>query len=144
MQGDAQVRFCGDCKLTVYNLSDMTTAEAEALVRSHEGRLCVRFYRRADGKVMTRDCPKGLAVARMKFARAVALTAGLVFGGFGVAMANAAPKPEETWIDRAIERGRTLPIVDKVLDKLCPTVQGDATVGKVMMGAVASPPSTKP
>ncbi len=62
MAGDDRVRFCGECRLNVYNLSDMTRQEAEALVKQHEGRLCVRFYRRADGTLLTRDCPKGAAV----------------------------------------------------------------------------------
>jgi Carboxypeptidase regulatory-like domain len=60
MTGDDRVRHCGECKLSVYNLSDMTRAEGERLIATHEGRLCVRFYRRTDGTIMTRDCPKGL------------------------------------------------------------------------------------
>ena len=65
MVGDARVRFCGSCKLNVYNLSDMSRAEAETLVRQAEGddgkaHLCVRFYQRADGTMITADCPVGL------------------------------------------------------------------------------------
>lgn len=65
MVGDERVRFCGSCKLNVYNLSDMRRTEAETLVRQAEGEdgaahLCVRFYRRADGTMITRDCPVGL------------------------------------------------------------------------------------
>src|SRR5262249_20372839 len=60
MTGDERVRHSQECKLNVYNLSDMTRAEAEQLIASREGRLCVRFYRRADGTVLTRDCPRGL------------------------------------------------------------------------------------
>jgi hypothetical protein len=64
MEGDGRVRFCRACRLYVYNLSGMTRPQAEALVQSAEGRLCVRFYRRADGTVLTRDCPVGLAAWR--------------------------------------------------------------------------------
>ncbi len=64
MVGDERVRFCGACKLNVYNLSDMSRAEAETLVRQAEGEdgphLCVRFYRRAAGTMITGDCPVGL------------------------------------------------------------------------------------
>jgi hypothetical protein len=60
MTGDDRVRHCQECKLNVYNLSDMTRREAESLISSREGRLCVRFYRRADGTVLNRDCPRGL------------------------------------------------------------------------------------
>jgi hypothetical protein len=42
--------------LNVYNLSEMSQESAEALIAETEGRLCVRFYQRADGTVLTRDC----------------------------------------------------------------------------------------
>jgi hypothetical protein len=61
MYGDDRKRFCGECKLNVYNLSGMTRDEAEALVMNAEGRLCVRFYRRLDGSILTSDCPVGWA-----------------------------------------------------------------------------------
>ena len=64
MEGDDRSRFCGHCKLRVYNLSGMMRPEAEALVRDSEGRLCVRFYRRRDGSVLTADCPVGRRRAR--------------------------------------------------------------------------------
>lgn len=57
MVGDDQVRFCNDCQKHVYNLSEMTRQQAERLVRDFEGHLCVSLYRRADGTVMTSDCP---------------------------------------------------------------------------------------
>lgn len=56
MRGDDRVRFCGVCKKSVYHLSAMSRSDAENLVASHEGRMCVRFYRRADGTVVTSDC----------------------------------------------------------------------------------------
>src|SRR5262245_14282400 len=59
MTGNERVRFCGSCRLHVYNLSEMARDEAERLVRETEGRLCVRFYRRADGTVLTQDCQAG-------------------------------------------------------------------------------------
>jgi hypothetical protein len=61
MKGDARVRDCGSCHMKVFNLSEMTADEARALIaRSLKGeRVCARFYRRADGKVMTRDCGPG-------------------------------------------------------------------------------------
>lgn len=61
MYGDDRKRFCGDCKLHVYNLSGMTKADAESLITKAEGRLCVRFYKRADGTVITENCPVGWA-----------------------------------------------------------------------------------
>jgi hypothetical protein len=75
MIGDNRRRFCGECKLNVYNLSGMTKAEAENLVSNEEGRLCVRFYKRADGSVITQDCPVGWA--RLKQRTRVFATAAL-------------------------------------------------------------------
>jgi len=60
MKGDEQVRHCDQCERHVYNLSEMSAAQAVALIQEKEGRLCVRLYRRADGSVMTADCPAGL------------------------------------------------------------------------------------
>src|SRR5262245_30686562 len=59
MKGDDRVRHCSVCRLNVYNLSGMTRREATDLISTVEGRLCVRFYRRKDGTILTRDCPKG-------------------------------------------------------------------------------------
>src|SRR5260370_815375 len=64
MEGDDKFRFCKQCRKHVYNLSAMSRLEAEALVEKTEGRMCVRFYRRADGTVLTDDCPVGLRLAR--------------------------------------------------------------------------------
>jgi hypothetical protein len=64
MQGDERVRFCGECRKNVYNLSAMSREEAEGLVHELEGHLCVRFYQRRDGTVLTDNCPVGVRKAR--------------------------------------------------------------------------------
>lgn len=84
MYGDDRKRFCGECKLNVYNLSGMTRDEAEALVTNAEGRLCVRFYRRADGSVITQECPVGWAKLKQRtriYATAVASLLIAMFSG---------------------------------------------------------------
>lgn len=70
MEGDGRVRFCRLCSLNVYDFSEMTRAEVEALVLKTEGRLCGRLVRRADGTVLTKDCPVGLRALRARAARA--------------------------------------------------------------------------
>ena len=60
MIGSERMRFCSACNLNVYNLTGMTRFEAESLIARNEGRLCVRFYRRFDGSIITKDCPVGL------------------------------------------------------------------------------------
>lgn len=60
MQGDDRVRHCDQCRLNVYNLSAMSKDEAERLISEREGRLCISYFQRPDGTILTRDCPKGL------------------------------------------------------------------------------------
>ena len=90
MYGDDRKRFCGDCKLNVYNLSGMTTAEAESLIMQAEGRLCVRFYKRRDGSVITQDCPVGWSRvkqrARIYATAAFSLVMALLSGVFFVSL----------------------------------------------------------
>lgn len=78
MTGDNRVRFCGHCQLNVYNISELSRKEAETLIASTEGRLCARLYRRADGTLLTKDCPVGLRALRMRVSkRAAALFAAI-------------------------------------------------------------------
>ncbi len=97
MYGDDRKRFCGDCKLNVYNLSGMTKGEAEALITNAEGRLCVRFYQRADGSVLTKDCPVGWAGVKHR-ARVAATAAGsllmAIFTGIFFVSLFSAKKPK--------------------------------------------------
>lgn len=95
MQGDEQVRFCGECQLNVYNLSGMSRDAAEALILNTEGRLCVRFFQRSDGTVITQDCPVGLrAIYKKKTTRlsrvAAVITLVTVMGSFCVSYAEKA------------------------------------------------------
>ncbi|MEW5851744.1 MAG: hypothetical protein AB2A00_23345 [Myxococcota bacterium] len=73
MRGDDRVRHCDLCHLNVYNLSAMTTQDAEALLERTEGRVCVRLYRRKDGTVITQDCPRGLERVRRRMRRLATL-----------------------------------------------------------------------
>lgn len=72
MTGNDSIRFCSLCQLNVYNLSALTEREAETLISRSEGRLCVKFYRRADGKLLTQDCPVGLRAFRKRVSRIAA------------------------------------------------------------------------
>jgi hypothetical protein len=79
MQGDDKRRFCGRCEKHVHNLSAMLPDEAEALLAESEMRVCVRFYRRSDGTVITGDCPVGIRRKRKSlcFAAAATMLGGL-------------------------------------------------------------------
>lgn len=69
MVGNEKVRFCGQCNLNVYNLSGMTRTDAEHLIAQTEGRLCIRYYRRADGTILTKNCPVGLRALKRQLSR---------------------------------------------------------------------------
>lgn len=79
MIGGNRSRFCTDCKLNVYDLSELTLDEAQALIQQKEGELCVRFFQRADGTLITRDCPVGVAAHRRKVV-AVSIASASVLG----------------------------------------------------------------
>lgn len=69
MAGDHRVRFCGQCAKNVFNVSAMPRREAEAMLAGGTENLCVRFYRRPDGTVLSGDCSVG--VRRRKRRRGV-------------------------------------------------------------------------
>ncbi len=74
MIGDERVRFCQGCAKNVYNLSAMPRKEASKFVALNSGKVCVRYIRMPNGKVLTSDT-KLYKITR----RASLLTAG-VFG----------------------------------------------------------------
>ncbi len=116
MYGDDRKRFCADCKLNVYNLSGMSRADAERLIMGSEGRLCVRFFRRADGSVITGDCPVGWARVKQRLTLAATAVMSLLITFLsGVLFVSAFsrlplfPRPEPREVMGAI------PITDKVI-----------------------------
>lgn len=129
MPGDAHVRYCPQCAQHVYNLSEMSRGDAEALLRQRAGRLCVRFYRRADGTVMTEDCPAG----RRKRRRAVGLTGAVVVlvlvavGWLGGLLASEDGRP--SWL-RGVEPFKTI----------LGWLDGDSR-REVIMGGLCPPPA---
>ena len=72
MTGDERVRLCRLCDLHVYNISEVTRDEPYALIAKSEGRICARLVRRADGTVITKDCPVGLRAIKRRVARTTA------------------------------------------------------------------------
>lgn len=55
MTGTDQIRYCSECRKYVYNLSEMTRREAEALVASRRSQMCARMIRDIDDRVLTVD-----------------------------------------------------------------------------------------
>ena len=87
MMGNDRSRFCGQCNLNVYNLSAMSRSEAEDFIARSEGRVCIRYYRRKDGSIITENCPVGLRALRKRMsyvARAIASAVLTLMSGIGL------------------------------------------------------------
>ena len=80
MTGDERARHCNKCDKQVFDLSEMTRAEAEALIIEKHGNLCARYYRRSDGTILTSDCRVGVVAARKRKVIAVASLAMISMG----------------------------------------------------------------
>jgi hypothetical protein len=131
MIGNERKRFCGDCKLNVYNLSGMTRTEAENLLINSEGRLCVRFYQRADGTVLTKDCPVGWQALKKRVSKTAAAFVSLFFGllsGLGLMSLASQPKEEQRLMGAIAYQPTPVP-------KQTPGVEvmGDVTMGNFIV-----------
>ena len=82
MHGSNRQRFCQQCNLNVYNLSDMTKDEAESFLVNSEGRVCVKIYRRKDGTVLTQNCPIGWQAVKKRISRVTTAVFSMIVGLF--------------------------------------------------------------
>lgn len=112
MEGDARRRLCGHCHRHVYNLSAMTRDEILTLLGAPGASPCVRLYQRADGTLLTADCPVGARrrrwIAFSALAFGVLTGSVLLFAGRPptsssppVGLPPATPSP--TWTGASIE-----------------------------------------
>jgi hypothetical protein len=121
MLGDDRVRFCTSCEKNVFNLSAMPRDDAERLLAERmNGELCVRFFQRADGTIMTQDCPVGVTKRRRKLAVLAAAGAG--------AMALAATS--------MFARSMGKPVIGATMGEMAPI-----DTAPVTMGSAAAPPA---
>lgn len=101
MIGDERVRACGACNKDVYNLSGMTRDEAEALIVEREGRLCVRYFQRADGTILLKDCAVAVKQRRRRHVIAAGAAAMLAGGVFAVQQSGGKVAPQAPTIEMA-------------------------------------------
>ena len=115
MAGDERVRHCAECNLNVYNLSAMTERQVLALIAESRGkRLCTRFYRRADGTILTQDCPWSFRAMKRKASRlGVAVLTALM--SVTVAMGRNKPRPATCECSQSQQKdsGIKLTVVDQ-------------------------------
>jgi hypothetical protein len=90
MVGDDRRRLCGHCNRYVYDLAAMTRDEIHALVGAPGSAPCVRLYQRADGTLMTADCPIG--ARRRRWVAFSALAFGTLTGAV-LLFAGHRPRP---------------------------------------------------
>jgi hypothetical protein len=109
MAGDDRVRHCALCDKKVYDVSQLTSAEAVALFGT-DTLPCLRLHRRRDGTILTSDCPRGVARAKRRLAIAGATAAGVAlaaaYGGDAVRVLT----PPEATTDRVIDVSMGEPI----------------------------------
>lgn len=97
MTGDARVRHCAACDKHVYNLSNLTREEAQALILEKEGKLCARYYQRTDGTILLADCSIGVGKRRRR--RVVAAGVAALLAGTGTYLVLARREPHKVYID---------------------------------------------
>ncbi|HLM02755.1 MAG TPA: hypothetical protein VK400_17010 [Pyrinomonadaceae bacterium] len=130
MLGDERRRFCSACSLNVYNLSGMTRDEAENLLLASEGRVCVRFYRRRDGTILTKDCPVGWQAVKRRMSRAATAFVSLCAGIFAGIFAFNQPRAE-TSIDPEAMPVQSLP---ESFTRAAKSFEGDAGFERYSVG----------
>jgi hypothetical protein len=154
MFGNDRKRFCGDCKLNVYNLSDMTRDEAERLILNSEGRLCVRFFRRADGTILTKNCPVGWAAVKQRASRVAtavfSVIAGLFTGVLGFNLLNSKPEPRHQIMGAVAMPSNTAvpyyPVQGDIGQEIGGPdgpMMGNVAVGRIAVQPVSSPKKIK-
>lgn len=146
-------RFCDHCSLHVHNIAALTRDEAETLLRESLGQpggsICAQLHRRADGTILTRDCPVGRAALLRRAAARVVRMAGFLACALaaGVTWAASESRPRlrtlqpfeavATWIHGTPPVPTPAPIRGEVfLGKMCaPTA--------VQSGSASTTASTK-
>jgi len=90
MRGDDRVRHCTECARDVHNLSAMTQPEVDAFLQEMAGAAtlpCITLYQRADGTMLTADCPVGMRQRKKRafLAAAIGTGAAAIVGLTGLA-----------------------------------------------------------
>ncbi len=55
MSGTAQKKFCSGCNKHVYDFSQLSRKEADAIMEASHGNLCARISRTTDGEILTKE-----------------------------------------------------------------------------------------
>ena len=119
----------------------MTREAAEALVRAKEGDLCVRYYRRADGTVLTADCSVGVRRKRVRWVAAAGAVTALAAGAVSLAFVQMGA-PVRT-VQGGVIPGRPIPPPVTVAEPIGEALQGGIS-SEVEMGQRVAPETEHP
>ncbi len=144
MTGDEQTRHCGSCQKNVYNLSAMTREAAEALVREKEGKLCVRYYRRADGTILTADCSVGVRRKRVQLVAAAGAMTALAAGAAAMFARMGAPQPVPPSVNMVQGGAVAMPTVVNAPPVQPQVMQGEPVTHVMGDMAAPEPPRSEP
>jgi hypothetical protein len=113
MLGTERVRHCPECQLDVYNFSAMTQIEINEIVAARTVRLCARFYQRADGTMLTENCPVGFRGGLLRASHiAAAALAALVTIAPAKTNANPPQSGASSMQMQSAQKGLTLQVRD--------------------------------
>jgi hypothetical protein len=107
MVGNDRVRACASCQQNVYDLSGMTRTEAQELLAERGENVCVRFYRRKNGTILTADCAVGVRERKQRYRWIGALAAVCSVLTYGAAWFSSGLEQKsrdefEVWLERVV------------------------------------------
>ncbi len=109
MKGNDEVRFCSHCAKNVHDISAMTRAKAEKLVKNSNGKLCVRYVKNPNGKVITAP-PKLTQIKRRAAIAAGVLATSLTLSALTYAQGEpmqSKGNPNQTQKEKSPKSGQT-------------------------------------
>lgn len=140
MAGDDRKRLCSGCSKYVYNIADMSSAEALEFL-SRNGEACKRLLRRPDGTLVTDECPRFLRPLRNGFERTKRIAIALL--SFLLMAPEALAQHEDSTNKQRSARSRKTTPLPQPLPISNTTVISNAANYKAqpMVGGVAGPPA---
>ena len=103
MSGNDEIRFCSHCAQSVHNLSTLNRAEIEKLIERSNGRLCVRYVKTSQGKLIAALPENKSQIKRQRAIAARILASSLAFSTVAYAQSTPVSKnsSEQTQVDNA-------------------------------------------
>lgn len=126
MSGDLRKRLCAQCGIDVYNINGMTSNEVRELIHNQDGRLCIRLLRRADGTVITKDCPTGVRALRKRTVVYAGAVLSALLGLFSVSFGQkqGAVDSENVKISRTVGQNAQGDLKGVILDPVGAVIPG--------------------